>query len=178
MMSFITKIFFRIHSWEIHSQLPSHIKKSVIVGAPHTTNYDLPYSLLLAFLFKLRIHWMGKMSIFSFPWKFLLLYLGGIPIDRSVSDNRVTFYAETIKSSAKEFHLVIAPAGTRKNIPVKEWSTGFYYIALMAGVPIVLAYVDYKNRKGGIGTIFYPTGNYADDIKSIETFYAQWLPVE
>lgn len=170
--------FFSINDWEVKGKVPSTITKCVIVAAPHTRALDLPYMLMLAYMFRLRVFWIGKQELFFFPFKKILLYLGGIPIERGIKSEKTTFFGNLLKDSPERLHLVIAPAGTRKNLHIKEWSTGFYYIALHAHVPIILAYLDYKNRCAGIGEIFFPTGNYEKDMVHLEAFYAPYLPKE
>lgn len=77
--------------------------------------------------------------------------------------------------SIRQFHqhkdliLTIAPAGTRKS--VKKWKTGFYYIAVGAGVPIVLGFLDYKRKMGGLGPTIYPVGDIETDMKIIRSFF-------
>lgn len=168
--------FFSINDWEVRGGIPASVTKCVIVAAPHTRALDLPYALMLAYLFRLRIYWIGKQELFTPLFKKILLWLGGIPIDRSVVSDKTTFYGNILKTSSLRLHLVIAPAGARKNLPVREWSTGFYYIALYAEVPIVLAYLDYAKRCAGMGEVFFPTGNYEEDMKYLEVFYAPYLP--
>jgi 1-acyl-sn-glycerol-3-phosphate acyltransferase len=168
--------FFRFNEWEVRGQIPKSVTKCVIVAAPHTTALDLPYMLMLAYIFRLRVFWIGKQELFFFPFKKIMLWLGGIPIDRTTRSDKTVFYGTILNTATEKLHLVIAPAGTRKNLHVQEWSTGFYYIALHAKVPIVLAYLDYKNRCAGIGEIFLPTGNYNADMMHLEKFYAPYLP--
>ena len=62
------------------------------------------------------------------------------------------------------------PEGTRSN--TRYWKTGFYYIAQGAGVPIVLAFLDYEKKVGGLGPVFQPTGDIEVDMLAIKAFYA------
>jgi 1-acyl-sn-glycerol-3-phosphate acyltransferase len=153
--------------WRIEGQLPT-IPKFVLVGAPHTSNWDLPYTLLMAFALRANIHWLGKEAIFRRPFKAFFEWLGGIPVQRTQSRNLV-------EASVQLFHrheqliLTIAPAGTRQR--VLRWKTGFYHIACGAKVPIVLGFLDYARKAGGIGPVVNPTGNIDADLKTIRTFY-------
>ncbi|UCD91116.1 MAG: lysophospholipid acyltransferase family protein [Desulfobacterales bacterium] len=159
--------FLWITGWRTEGQFPV-IPRFVLVAAPHTSNWDLPYGLFSIFVFKAKIYWLGKEAIFRMPLKGFFKWLGGIPVDRSKSSNVVT-------QSIKQFHenerliLAITPAGTRKR--VKKWKTGFYHIAAGANVPIVLGFLDYKRKVGGIGPVIYPTGDFEADIKTIRAFY-------
>ena len=162
-----SRIILGLTGWHAEGQLPP-IPKFVLVGAPHTSNWDLPYTLLIAFALRAHIHWMGKEAIFSRPFKGLFKWLGGIPVRRSQSHNLV---AQSIQQFNRNENLIltIAPAGTRKC--VIRWKTGFYHIAAGAGVPIVLGFLDYRRKAGGIGPIVYPTGDMAADMETIQAFY-------
>jgi 1-acyl-sn-glycerol-3-phosphate acyltransferase len=153
--------------WRTEGQLPP-IPKFVLVGAPHTSNWDLPFTLLTAFAFRARIHWLGKEAIFRRPFKGIFQWLGGIPVKRSQSHNLVE---QSIQHFYRKEHLIltIAPAGTRKR--VIRWKTGFYHIACGAQVPIALGFLDYRRKIGGIGPLVYPTGNITDDMQTIRNFY-------
>ncbi len=153
--------------WRTEGRLPP-IPKFVLVGAPHTSNWDLPFTLLTAFALRARIHWMGKEALFRRPFKGFFQWLGGIPVKRSQSHNLV-------EQSIQQFHrtekliLTIAPAGTRQR--VIRWKTGFYHIACGAKVPIALGFLDYRRKVGGIGPLVYPTGNISADMETIRAFY-------
>ncbi len=170
--------FFRWKKWKIEGSIPTSLTNTsfVIVAAPHTTGYDLPYALLLAFFFRLRIYWMGKKELFIFPFKKVLMWLGGIPINRSVRADRTKYYGEILKNSKERIHLVIAPSGTRKNTPVRSWGTGFYFIALYANVPIILTAISHTNKRASVIGVIFPTGNYERDILAIEKYYRPYLP--
>jgi 1-acyl-sn-glycerol-3-phosphate acyltransferase len=157
----------KISGWRAHGQVPS-VPKFVLVGAPHTSNWDLPYTLFIVFILRAKIYWMGKDAIFRKPFKGFFKWLGGIPVDRSKSKNIV---AQSIKqfNQNKKLILTIAPAGTRKR--VEKWKTGFYYIAHGANVPIVLGFLDYRRKVGGFGPVIYPTGDIKADMKIISAFY-------
>jgi 1-acyl-sn-glycerol-3-phosphate acyltransferase len=157
----------KITGWRAHGRLPA-TTKFVLVGAPHTSNWDLPYALFIIFVLRGKIYWLGKESLFRRPLKGFFKWLGGIPIDRSKSKN-------VVAQSIQQFHqnekliLTIAPEGTRSR--VKKWKTGFYHIAKGANVPIVLGFLDYRRKTGGIGPVIYPTGNIDADMETIRAFY-------
>ncbi len=142
----------------------------MFIAAPHTSNWDLPYTLMCAFALQLHIRWMGKASIFRFPFGALMRWLGGIPVDRSKANNLVAASAEAIRDAQGPLQLVVPPEGTRGR--TRHWKTGFYFIAQQAGVPIVLAYMDYARKVAGIGPVFTPTGNVEADLAQIKQFYA------
>jgi 1-acyl-sn-glycerol-3-phosphate acyltransferase len=141
----------------------------VLIAAPHTSNWDLPYLLAFAFLMRTKIFWLGKKQIFKPPFKHIMQWMGGIPVDRSQSNNLVEYAAHLLRSESN-LKIVVTPEGTRAKIT--HWKTGFYHIARLAEVPIVFAYLDYSKRIGGIGGQLLPSGNIDSDMKIIKAFYA------
>jgi len=160
-------LFFKIAGWRTKGRLPD-IPKFVLVGAPHTSNWDFPYSLFIIFIFKTKIYWLGKEALFRMPFKWFFKWLGGIPVDRSKSSNIVAHLIQQFHQNDKLI-LTITPAGTRKM--VKKWKTGFYHIANGANVPIALGFLDYRLKTGGIGPVISPTGDIEADMKTIRAFY-------
>lgn len=164
---YISRLFLKLTGWKISGELPKE-KSFVLIAAPHTSNWDLPYMLATSFSLKAKPYWMGKSQIFKPPFKNLMKWMGGIPIDRSKSNNMVDYTANLLKQS-DELIVTIPPEGTRSK--VKYWKTGFYHIANLAQVPIVLGYLDYKTKIGGIGGVIYPTGDIERDMIKIKDFY-------
>jgi 1-acyl-sn-glycerol-3-phosphate acyltransferase len=154
--------------WRVEGEIPS-IKKFVIIAAPHTSNWDFPISLAVAFALKAKIYWMGKAAMFRWPFGTACRWLGGIPIDRSRSHNMVEQCVLAFRERDKLI-MLIPPEGTREK--VSYWKTGFYHIAKGANVPIVLGFLDYRRKTGGIGPTFYPTERIEDDMQEIKAFYA------
>jgi 1-acyl-sn-glycerol-3-phosphate acyltransferase len=164
----LSRFILKIAGWRIEGGLPE-IKKIVLIAAPHTSNWDFPITIFVAFAVKAKIFWMGKDTLFRFPFGTLFKWLGGIPVDRSRSNNIVE---QMIRKFSENESLIVTipPSGTRKK--VMKWKTGFYYIARGAGVPVVLAYLDYRRKAGGFGPVFMPTGDIESDIKEIRAFYS------
>lgn len=164
----LCRIFLKLIGWKLQGHPPT-ARKFVVIGAPHTSNWDFPIALAMAYLYQLDMHWMGKDSLFKGWRQPIMTWLGGIPITRSSANNVV---AQTIEKYNESEQLVIAipPEGTRSK--VKRWKTGFYYIALGAEVPIALAFLDYKRKTGGFLTTFHPTGDAEKDIAAIRACYA------
>ena len=160
-------VFLWINGWRITGRLPK-ASRLVLIAAPHTTNWDLPYMLFIAFVLRAKIYWMGKDTLFRWPFGRLFRWLGGIPIDRSKANNVV---AQSIAQFAENDSLILTvpPAGTRKR--VLNWKTGFYHIANGAGVPIAMGFLDYKKKLGGIGSVLEPTGDIEADMRIIRSFY-------
>ena len=160
----------RLTGWTGGGSLPAHAAKSVLIAAPHTSNWDLPYTLMLAFSLRLRVYWMGKQSLFRAPFGGVMRWLGGIPVNREQSSNLVASSAQAMRAAKGPMQLIVPPEGTRGK--TRHWKTGFYFIAQEAGVPIVLAFVDYGRKVGGLGPVFEPTGDLERDMADIKAFYA------
>jgi len=143
-------------------------KKYVLVFAPHTSWTDFVIGKMALTGMGVKTTFLIKKEIFFFPLGAFLKYIGGFPVDRKRTQKLTDLLAEYIKER-DEIALIIAPEGTRRR--VETWKRGFYQIALNAEVPIALAYLDYGDKKGGIGPIFYPTGNYEADLQKIQKFY-------
>jgi 1-acyl-sn-glycerol-3-phosphate acyltransferase len=165
-----SKAFLRFNGWTIEGALPENARKSVLIAAPHTSNWDLPYTLMVAFSLRLNIYWMGKRSLFRWPFGPVMRWLGGIAVDRSKSSNLVSASAQAIVQAHGPVQLVVPPEGTRGK--TRHWKTGFYFIALEARVPIILAYMDYHRKRSGLGPTFMPTGDLDKDMADIKQFYA------
>jgi 1-acyl-sn-glycerol-3-phosphate acyltransferase len=164
--------FLKLAGWKILGKLPPGAEKSVLIAAPHTSNWDLPYTLMVAFSLRLTIYWMGKEQIFRFPFRGLMMWLGGIPVQREKSNNLVAASVEAIKAASGPLQLVVPPEGTRSK--TRYWKTGFYHIAVGAQVPIVMAYMDYEKKISGLGPVFEPTGDLDADMAQIKAFYANF----
>ena len=136
-----------LFGWKMEGKLPD-TPKFVLIAAPHTSNWDLPVMLCLAFAFRTRLFWMGKDTLFRRPFGAIMKWLGGIPIDRSKANDVVQQSAEHFRK-ADNLVMVVPPEGTRQK--VRYWKTGFYRIAEAAKVPIVLGFLDYRRKVGGSG---------------------------
>ena len=153
--------------WKVKGQLPDK-KKFIMIAAPHSSNWDFIFFMLVVFKFKMPIHWMGKHTMFAWPFGWILKRLGGIPIDRSIKTDTVQVMVDVF-AKTKDFILTIAPSGTRSK--TKKWKSGFYHIANQSKVPIVCGYIDYKNKVTGFGPTFIPTNDIESDMITIKKFY-------
>src|SRR3990172_4215775 len=158
----------RLTGWRIVGDPPA-LRRYVLIGAPHTATWDFFVAMLLKYSLDMRFHFVGKASIFRGPLGPIMRLLGGIPVKR---ESRSNFVAQIVAFFAEreDLILVIAPEGTRSKSPY--WKTGFYYIALGAGVPVVMAYLDYPHKVVGFGPSFEPSGDIQADFELIRSFYA------
>jgi 1-acyl-sn-glycerol-3-phosphate acyltransferase len=162
--SFILKIF----GWQtdLAVQMPG---KCVLVGAPHTTNWDFPLAIFGMAAMGIRFSWVGKHTLFQWPLSTIMRALGGIPLDRRSGGARFAMKVFELFRDRDQFILAIAPEGTRNR--TEYWKAGFYKIALKSNVPIAIGYVDYRKKKVGIGKVFHPSGDKEHDISIVREFY-------
>lgn len=157
----------KIIGWQVSFSLPRR-DKYVLIGAPHTSNWDFPLGLLGMWACGLRFNWVGKHTLFKGPLGPIMRAIGGIPVDRRRSTGFVKKMVD-IFSSRDQLVMAIAPEGTRSL--TKHWREGFYRLALAAGVPIALGYIDYPRKRIGIDRMLEPGGDIEADFKVIEEYY-------
>ena len=164
---------YRWKGWALEGAAPTS-PKALILGAPHTSNWDFVFFLGATHQLGIRQRFMGKTSLFKWPLTRFMHDMGGVPIDRSQRNNYVDQVVAAIRSAPRDFHLVIAPEGTRGAI--EKWRSGFYHIAHGAGVPIVPAWVDNAAMRGGLGPEIATTGDFMADLAKIAAFYRSKMP--
>jgi 1-acyl-sn-glycerol-3-phosphate acyltransferase len=158
----------RLAGWRVAGG-PPDLAKYVLVGAPHTSAWDFPLMLAFGLVWGVKFQWLGKTSLFRPPLGALFRALGGIPVERSASQQQVQLVVQQFRERER-MALAISPEGTRRQSG--HWRTGFYYIAHGAGVPIALGFLDYGRKVGGIGPTIVPTGSIERDLPAIAAFYA------
>lgn len=163
----LSALALRLAGWKVEGEVPPY-SRFVVIGAPHTSNWDWALMVAVTGYLGIKPYWMGKRALFPGPLAPLMRWLGGIPIDRDSPKDVVEQVVDAFKSH-HEMVVIITPEGTRKRAP--RWKTGFYRIARAAGVPIVLAWIDYPSRRVGIGPAMTPTGDLEADLRLIGEFY-------
>ncbi|MFK8060910.1 MAG: 1-acyl-sn-glycerol-3-phosphate acyltransferase [Polaribacter sp.] len=167
-MKIISKfILHNIFGWKIENDFPKEPKKYVVIAAPHTSWVDFPIAILTRMSLGTMVHFIGKGSLFKWPFGFFFSALGGTPVNRTKSNNLVDAVIKEIKTK-EEFRLGLSPEGTRKK--VNKWKTGFYYIAKGANVPIVMATLDFENKRVKISEPYYTTSNKEKDFEVFTSF--------
>ena len=157
----------RFGGWRIRGSFPD-IPKFVLIVAPHTSNWDFLVGLNAMFALGLRLSYLAKHTLFSFPLGAFMRWVGGVPVDRAV-------HADRVRDAIEEFRrrdslvLVFTPEGTRKRVP--RWKTGFYHVAVGAAVPIVPVSFDYSKKLITIEPPFTPTGDVESDIMELRAKY-------
>lgn len=168
MKGFSKFIFSTILGWKLVGNFPSHLKKYVVIAAPHTSWHDFHVAILARNVSGEKINFIGKDSLFKGPFGFFFRALGGTPVDRSKSNNLVDAIVDVFNSK-EEFRLGLSPEGTRKKID--PWKTGFYYIAKGANVPIVMATLDFENKQVKVSEPYNLTGDKEKDFEHFYSFY-------
>lgn len=166
---FYKLLFFRMMGWKIVGHMDPAIPKCVIIVAPHTSWHDFYIGLLARGIIGLEMQYVAKKELFRFPWGWYFRWMGGAPLDRSGNRNTVEAIASLFETR-RVFRLAIAPEGTRARAP---WKTGFYYIALRAGVPIVPVAFDYRRKEVRLFEPAWPTGSLEDDLPSLHDLYRE-----
>jgi 1-acyl-sn-glycerol-3-phosphate acyltransferase len=156
--------------WRLAGELPDRAKL-VLIAAPHSSWWDGVWGLLLRTALGANVSFMAKRELFSGPLGWLLRRVGGMPIERSGAHGIVEQMTARF-AGADRLWLGITPEGTRRH--VTKWKNGFWYIARAAGVPILPIYFDYPSRTIGIGPLFEPGTDLADDLARLRAFYAPW----
>lgn len=162
-----------MRGWKIEDPLPKHLKKFVLAGAPHTSNWDFVFFTGATHEEGIRPNFMGKHTLFQWPMTRFMLDMGGIPVDRRSRLNATEQVAAEFERR-DELALVIACEGTRKTDG--KWKSGFYHIARAANVPIVPAFADNVKKIISFGPPMIPTGNYGEDLLKIAEWFRSKLP--
>lgn len=147
---------------------PPDRAKMVIVGAPHTANFDVFLMVMMAWKVGLKINYLVGDDV-PFPLNKLSVWSNGIPIDRNNPNNNTVQQVVDYINSVDKCVLVIAPEGRLRK--VKYWRSGFYYIALGANIPIVPGALDYGTKTIMLADAFYPTGDIEGEMAALQDFY-------
>jgi len=167
MLKFLSKVILKILGWQLTIDLPEN-KKLILIGAPHTSNWDFPLALLAFWTIETPVYWVAKIQMFRGPLHYVFTALGGIPVDRSSANGFINQIADKFKQT-DTMALAIAPEGTRAK--TQYWKSGFYFIALEVSAPICLGYIDYKTKTLGFKSALYPTGDIDADMITIADHY-------
>lgn len=154
--------------WRVAGNWPD-LPRFVVVVAPHTSNWDFVVGFAAYLALEIDASWLGKHTLFRWPWGGFMRFLGGVAIDRSAPQGSVKAVADLL-TAANQLVVAVPPSGTRSKRD--HWKSGFYWIAHTAQVPIVCGYLDYSKRRAGLGNVFVPTGDVVSDMERIRAFYA------
>jgi 1-acyl-sn-glycerol-3-phosphate acyltransferase len=158
----------RLLGWRFAGSVPN-LPKMVLIGAPHTSNWDFLLAMLALFALQVRVYWLGKHTFVNGPLKPLLRKLGGVAVDRRASSGVVAQVSAQFQAR-DQFLLGLAPEGTRSLVP--HWKMGFFYIAQLAQVPILPVALDYGRKIIDIGEPVWPEVGETAVMAQLRTFYA------
>jgi 1-acyl-sn-glycerol-3-phosphate acyltransferase len=174
MMQRLAHAILRITGWTLAGEIPD-VRKAVIIAAPHTSNWDGFWLIVCKVALGIKLRFFAKHTLFWWPLGTLLTRLGAIPVERNKQGANVDKLVALFEESDQLF-LALAPEGTRRWRP--HWRTGFLRIARAADVPIIMAFVDYKNKRAGIGPQVKATGSTAEIMAEIRAFYSGCGPAK
>lgn len=169
-MRALSRAILGIAGWRVEGTLDPRARRCVVIAAPHTSNWDMPYTLMGAFALGMNIRFLAKASLFRPPFGALMRWLGGVAVRRGQAGNTVAASVAALKAAPGPLQLVLSPEGTRGR--VTQWRTGFHHIARGAGLPIQIAYLDYARRRCGLGPLVDPGDDIDADLARIKAFYA------
>ncbi|WP_345245103.1 1-acyl-sn-glycerol-3-phosphate acyltransferase [Nibrella saemangeumensis] len=172
MYSLLARWCFKLAGWRLTGWRPSlaQAPRGIWVAVPHNSNWDFLVGLGTRAATRIWIHYLAKKELFTWYAGWLFKALGGMPVDRSRANNLVDAMADILKSHDR-LHICIAPEGTRGD--VVKLKTGFYYIALKSGAPLILVGFDYPRKQAVLSAPFYVTGDYQKDMTYIYEFFSQ-----
>jgi len=169
MFRYLAILIYKIIGWKCKNEnYPYHIKKKILIAAPHTSNWDFPIGVMARSILNDKIKYIGKESLFKPPLGWIMYPLGGIPVKRS----KATSFVRAIVNEyleREELAIVIAPEGQRKK--VDHFKTGFYYIAKAANIPIIPTVFDWEKKEVRFLDPIYTTEDSKADIKKIEDMF-------
>ena len=171
MLQKLAKIIMKIGGWTLVGEVPA-LKKAVFIAAPHTSNWDGFWLLVAKCGLNIDVRFLAKHTLFWWPLSAILGFFGAIPIDRSASSSTVDELVQLFAEEDQLF-LALAPEGTRRWRPY--WKTGFYQIAKAAKVPIILAFIDYREKRLGLGITLPEDQSSAADLEVLRNFYAPFV---
>ncbi len=167
-MRYLSRWIARLFGWRFDTQLPAE-QRFVLIGYPHTSNWDFVLAMLFKSAVGLPFNWVAKHNLFIWPLGILMRALGGIGVDRSRTRGFIGQLADEFQRR-ETMVLGITPEGTRAH--TDHLRSGFYHLALSAEVPVALGYICYKTKRLGIGPILHLSGDQHADMAQIREFYA------
>jgi len=164
----LSRMVLKVIGWKATGIVPS-VPKYVMVGYPHTSNWDTLLGVLVFKSLGVKVHWVGKHTLFKKPLGWFVKKIGGVPVIRHDPRDFVQQMVDIFNRS-KELVLTLSPEGTRTK--TDYWKTGFYRIAFGANVPISMGFLDYSRKTGGFGPLIYPSGDMQTDLEPMKIFFA------
>jgi len=169
MFGWLCKIVYtHILGWKVSGPHPNDVKQKVIIAAPHTSGWDLPLGLLLKYQIDLDVRFVGKKSLFKWPFDKFFRMWGLLPIDRTKGISVVDEIIQLFKDG-KINSIGLAPEGTR--VKVKKFKSGFYRIAKALDIPVVMAKFDYEAKEISFSPPYFLKKTKEEDMSYIESYF-------
>jgi 1-acyl-sn-glycerol-3-phosphate acyltransferase len=165
----LARAFWALSGWRLRTERVPVDGAGILIGAPHTSNWDFLFMLAICWEQGVHARFLGKHTLFGPPFGWFMRWLGGIPVDRRNPAGLVEDLVERVRTGER-FYLVITPEGTRGK--GTYWKSGFYRLARETGLPVTLGFVDSSTRTSGLGTTFAVTGDVVADMDLVRGFYA------
>lgn len=162
----LARLMLAVSRWRVVGEVPD---RGVLVGAPHTSNWDWVLTMVLTWSYNRPIHLLVKKELFRGPLGWLLRRTGAVKVDRK---NPTATVRQLIEGASGEGTYLIAMAAEGTRSRSEYWKSGFYRIAQETGLPITLAFIDKPTRTVGWGPTFHPSGNVRADMDLVREFYA------
>ncbi len=167
-MKRLSGLILKVFGWRLTGVFPE-VDKSVIIFAPHTSNWDFIIGKLYLNSRGVKANALVKKELFFFPMNLIMIFLGSIPVDRKNKKNNVVSKLASVYDKKEKFNLIVSAEGTRAK--VSNWKRGFYNIAKSAEVPIVVSYIDFEKKEVGIKGVVEDTSNIEKTMKEITAVY-------
>lgn len=164
----IARLFWLLSRWKLVREANPVDGPRILIGAPHTSNFDFVLMLGISWDAHMRIHWLGKRELFKGIAGPIMRGLGGIAVDRSNAAGVVDAVIAKARTTDR-FLLVVTPEGTRQG---DGWRSGFYRIAIAAGLPVTLGFADGSTKSAGLGETIELTGDVVKDMDRVRAFYS------
>ncbi len=172
MKKFLAQIFLKTLGWRVTARVTPQMRHSVMVAAPHTSNWDFPIALATFWIMGVPLKYFIKSEYTTGLFGWFFRWTGAIGVDRSKKKNKLTDLAIKLLQENKEMVILVPAEGTRR--PAEKWRTGFYRIAMEANVPISFGYLDYEKKEAGVMEVYQPTGDFKKDMFYIQEKYRPW----
>ncbi|MDQ3050043.1 MAG: lysophospholipid acyltransferase family protein [Bacteroidota bacterium] len=168
MLLLLSRFFFWLIGWKVKGEVPKSLRQYVMIVAPHTSNWDFFIGIAARSILRIDTRYVAKKELFRFPFGWFFRKLGGYPVDRSKTTNFVDAVADLFNKNP-DFAICLTPEGTRSYAP--KWKSGFYYIALKAGLPIVMVGFNYARKEVAVEPPFMPSGDIDKDMEFMMNHY-------
>jgi 1-acyl-sn-glycerol-3-phosphate acyltransferase len=167
LLRLLARLLLRILGWRVESG-PPQPPKCMVVGAPHTSNWDYVIFLCVMLVLRLDIKVMVKDELYRPPFRAIMRWAGVIPVNRRSPEALVEQLVQEF-AARERLAVLITPEGTRRR--VTRWKTGVHRIASAAGIPVVLGYMDYERKRGAFGPVVHPGPDMDADLEAWQAFY-------